>query len=124
MVAESSHGTYMRKSQNKDDRNMLSLVVNKFEKPLREGIKDSVYLNYYGYTLIDKDIDVERGVEIVKDALKEQPNNSYYLDSLAWGYYKLHMCKEAYKEMKRVIDMEGLDEDDILQHWVAIQNCQ
>jgi hypothetical protein len=62
-------------------------------------------------------------VEIVKDALKAQPNNSYYLDSLAWGYYKLHMCKEAYREMKRVVDMEGLDEEDIAQHWTAIQNC-
>jgi tetratricopeptide (TPR) repeat protein len=121
-LAESAMALY-EKSRDKDDRDMLNIVVNKFEKALQEGIKDSVYLNYYGYTLIDKDIDVKRGVEIVKDALKAQPNNSYYLDSLAWGYYKLHMCKEAYREMKRVVDMEGLDEEDIAQHWTAIQNC-
>ena len=112
------------KSKNKDDKQMLNRVINKFEKALKEGVKDSVYLNYYGYTLIDKDIDVRKGIEIVKDALKEQPNNSYYLDSLAWGYYKLHNCEDAYREMKRVVDMEGLDEEDIAQHWSAIKECK
>ncbi len=121
-LAESAMALY-EKSKNKYDKNMLNIVVNKFEKALSEGVKDSVYLNYYGYTLIDKDIDVQKGVDIVKDALKEQPNNSYYLDSLAWGYYKLHECQKAYKEMKRVVDLEGLDEEDIAQHWNAILKC-
>jgi len=121
-LAESAMALY-EKSQNKYDKNMLNIVVNKFEKALEDGVKDSVYLNYYGYTLIDKNIDIKKGINIVKDALKEQPNNSYYLDSLAWGYYKLHECKEAYKEMKRVVDIEGLDEEDIAQHWNAIRQC-
>jgi len=122
-LAESAMALY-EKSKNKDDKQMLNRVINKLEKALKEGVKDSVYLNYYGYTLIDKDIDVKKGIEIVKDALKEQPNNSYYLDSLAWGYYKLHNCEDAYREMKRVVDMEGLDEEDIAQHWSAIKECK
>jgi tetratricopeptide (TPR) repeat protein len=121
-LAESAMALY-ESAKNKDDELMLKEVVEKFEKALSAGIKDSVYLNYYGYTLIDKNIDIEKGVEIVKDALKEQPNNSYYLDSLAWGYYKLNLCKEAYIEMKKVVDIEGLDEEDIAQHWISIQKC-
>lgn len=121
-LAESAMALY-ESAKDKNDKKMLDEVVQKFEKALKEGIKDSVYLNYYGYTLIDKDIDIQRGVDIIKDALNEQPNNSYYLDSLAWGYYKLHECKEAYKEMKKVVDVEGLKEEDIAQHWTAIQQC-
>jgi predicted Zn-dependent protease len=121
-LAESAMALY-ENAKDKDDKNLLDKVVQKFEKALKEGVKDSVYLNYYGYTLIDKDIDVQRGVDIIKDALKEQPDNSYYLDSLAWGYYKLHKCKEAYKEMKKVVTVEGLKEEDIAQHWTAIQEC-
>jgi len=121
-LAESAMALY-ENATNKDDKQMLNRVVEKFEKALSDGVKDSVYLNYYGYTLIDKDIDVKKGIEIIKDALKEQPNNSYYLDSLAWGYYKLHKCKEAYQEMKKVVDVEGLKEEDIAQHWNAIQEC-
>ena len=121
-LAESAMALY-EKSSNKNSKEMLNQVVNRFEKAIREGTKDSVYLNYYGYILIDKDIDIQKGIKIVKDALKEQPNNSYYLDSLAWGYYKLHRCKDAYREMKKVIDIEGLDEEDIAEHWRAIESC-
>ena len=121
-LAESAMALY-EKSSNKDSREMLNQVVDRFEKAIREGAKDSVYLNYYGYTLIDKDIDIQKGIEIVKDALREQPNNSYYLDSLAWGYYKLHRCREAYREMKKVVDIEGLDEEEIAEHWRAIESC-
>ncbi len=121
-LAESAMALY-EKSSDKNSKEMLNQVVDRFEKAIREGAKDSVYLNYYGYTLIDKDIDIQKGIKIVKDALKEQPNNSYYLDSLAWGYYKLHRCKDAYREMKKVIDIEGLDEEEIAEHWRAIENC-
>jgi len=121
-LAESAMALY-ESAKNKDDEVMLNSVVEKFEQAIGDGVRDSVYLNYYGYTLIDKNIDIEKGVKIVKDALKEQPNNSYYLDSLAWGYYKLNLCKEAYIEMKKVVDIEGLDEEDIAQHWISIQKC-
>jgi len=121
-LAESAMALY-ENAKDKNDKNLLNKVVQKFEKALKEGVKDSVYLNYYGYTLIDKNIDVQKGIDIIKDALKEQPDNSYYLDSLAWGYYKLHKCKEAYKEMKKVVAIEGLKEEDIAQHWTAIQEC-
>jgi tetratricopeptide (TPR) repeat protein len=94
-----------------------------FNRALSGGSRDSVYLNYYGYTLIDKNMDVKKGLELVKKALEYQPDNSYYLDSLAWGYYKLNRCKEAYEVMKRVVDMEGLKEDEIREHWDAIQKC-
>jgi tetratricopeptide (TPR) repeat protein len=121
-LAESAMALY-EKSRNKNDKKMLNRVVRKFEKALKEGVKDSVYLNYYGYTLINSDIDIPKGIAIVKDALKEEPNNSYYLDSLAWGYYKLHECKKAYNEMRKVIDTEEFQDADIVQHWIAIQEC-
>jgi len=121
-LAESAMALY-ESAKDKNDEHMLKEFIDKFEKALDGGIKDSVYLNYYGYTLIDKNIDVKKGVELVKRALKYQPDNSYYLDSLAWGYYKLNMCKKAYEVMKRVVEMEGLKEEEIAMHWKAIQEC-
>ena len=103
---------------------MIEKVVNYFDKALAGGIDDSIYLNYYGYTLIDKNIDIKKGMKIISDALVQQPDNTYYLDSLAWGHYKEKQCKKAYKMMKKVVDMEGLDEPEIAEHWDAIQKCQ
>ena len=112
-------------ASNKNDRAMLNEVVSLFEKALEGGIQQSIYLNYYGYTLVDKNIDVAKGIKIIKMALKNEPENSYYLDSLAWGYYKLGNCKKAYSLMQKVVAIEGLEEKEIIEHWSAIkQQCK
>ena len=112
------------KAKNKDDLKMLQDVIEYFDKAISNGVDDSIYLNYYGYTLIDKEIDVKKGMKILLDALIQQPDNSYYLDSLAWGYYKVDACDKAYEMMQRVIEMEGLEEPEIAKHWKAIQSCK
>jgi tetratricopeptide (TPR) repeat protein len=121
--AESAMSLY-ESSTDKNDKAMLDEVVKRFEIAMEKGIENTIYLNYYGYTLIDKDIDVKKGMKIIEKALVEQPDNSYYLDSLAWGNYKLGSCKKALKLMKRVVEIEGLEEEEIRTHWDAIrQKC-
>ncbi|HIQ28220.1 MAG TPA: hypothetical protein EYH42_06940 [Sulfurovum sp.] len=112
------------KAEDKNDKNMIKEALSHFEKAFTLGNDDSLYLNYYGYTLIDKEVDVEKGIQILKDALVQQPNNTYYLDSIAWGYYKQGECAKAYAFMKRVVDEEGLNEPEIIEHWNAIKQCK
>jgi len=122
-IAEKAILTF-ESANDKEDRDMIAKVISYFEKALALGMDESLYLNYYGYLLIDKEIDVKKGIRIIKDALKQQPDNRYYLDSLAWGYYKEHACKEAYNVMKRVVEEEGLEEEEIREHWELIQKCK
>ena len=117
--AEAAMALY-ESASDKDDKTMLAEVANSFEKALNEGVENSVYLNYYGYTLIDREIDVPKGIMIIKKALMMEPDNTYYLDSLAWGYYRLNECDEAYSIMKKVIDIEGLKDEELIEHWAAI----
>jgi len=112
------------KSKDKNDKKMIKDVVGYFEKAIGMGVDDSIYLNYYGYTLIDKDVDVKKGIKIIEDALVQQPDNTFYLDSLAWGYYKEKRCLEAYDLMKKVVGKEGLKEPEIADHWNTIQKCK
>ena len=111
------------KAENKDDKEMIGDVLSHFEKAIALGNDDSIYLNYYGYTLIDKEVDIQKGMQIIENALVQQPNNTYYLDSLAWGHYKKGECAKAYTLMKRVVDEEGLEEAEIVNHWHAIKQC-
>jgi len=119
--AESAMALY-EGAVDKKDKKMLKEVVSLFEKALKNGIKNSIYLNYYGYTLIDNDLDIKKGLKIIKKALLKEPENTYYLDSLAWGYYKMNRCSEAYPIMKKVVDIEGLEEKELIEHWSAIQS--
>lgn len=111
-------------AEDKNDKKMIEDVISHFEKAIDLGNDDSIYLNYYGYTLIDKEVNVKKGINVIENALIQQPDNMYYLDSLAWGYYKERDCDKAYKLMKRVVDEEGLEEPEIIEHWDAIRQCK
>ncbi|KIM09059.1 MAG: hypothetical protein KU29_02270 [Sulfurovum sp. FS06-10] len=78
-------------------------------------------MNYYGYLLIDHDIDVEKGIVLVQRALELEPNSPFYLDSLAWGLYKQGKCFEANEIMK--FFGEQIYEEEVLEHIEAIKKC-
>jgi len=111
-------------SKNKDDKKMLNDVIHLFDKALENGVQDSIYLNYYGYTLIEKKININKGITLLHQAVLQDPSNIYYLDSLAWGYYQNHNCKKSYDLMKKVIEKSTQKEAEILEHWDAIQKCK
>jgi len=110
-------------SENKNDKEMHSRVLDKLKRVIQ--VDDSaLYLNYLGYLMIDHEIDVKSGLEYIEKALKKQPNSSYYLDSKAWGYYKLGECVKAKKLIEKVIKLEGGDEVEVLEHYKKIKKCK
>ena len=52
-------------------------------------------LNSLGYELIDKEIDVAKGLELVQKANQLAPQKAYITDSVAWGYYKSGQYEKA-----------------------------
>ena len=108
---------------NKDNKEFLSKISKKFEE-LIEQDSNSLYLNYYGYILIDHEFDVEKGMKYVKKALKIEPNSLYYLDSLAWGYYRMQECEESMRIIQQVIQLEGANDPEVLNHHEMIKKCK
>ena len=105
-----------------DKRKILDEVIPKFERVLVTN--NSIYQNYLAYIYIDFDINIKRGLLLVKKALVQDSNNLAYLDTLAWGEYKVKNCKEALKQMKKVVDEVGLDDAEIKLHWQKIKECK
>ncbi len=104
---------------------VLQQMSRLFEKAFALGVKKGLYLNYYGYTLIEHDLDVDKGIGLVRRALGKDPNNVFFLDSLAWGLYKKGQCAKADKLMRRVLKKEGLKEQpEIKDHLRAIRACK
>lgn len=86
------------------------------------GMQNDIYDNYLGYLLIDYNLDVARGIELVKRALAKDPTSLFYKDSLAWGYYKQKKCAEANELMKSVA-AELKDDKTVIEHAEAIKKC-
>ncbi len=119
-LAQNAIFTY--EASSKKDPATLKEVASKLEKVIKE-LPDPLYLNYLGYLYIDHDIDVKRGIELVKQALQKEPNSPYYLDSLAWGYYKIKKCQKALKLIKRVYYDLGFKDPEVKYHLQKIEEC-
>ncbi|MEN8717258.1 MAG: hypothetical protein ABF301_01165 [Sulfurovum sp.] len=107
-------------TKNKDD--IIEDVVKKFEMVLAKE-KNPTYQNYLAYVLIDHDLNINKGVDLVKKALVKMPNDLAFLDTLAWGLYKQNKCGEAYNIMKSIIEKIGKEEKEINFHWEKIKEC-
>ena len=86
-------------------------------------------LNYYGYSLIELNrtpAEVEKGYKLVLDALameKDGESRDAYLDSKAWGLYRMGRYDEAYQAMQ-LIDHSKMSRDDVFwEHMGAIQEA-
>lgn len=106
--------------KDKLDKKILESVAKKFEKVV-DNIYDPLYLNYYGYLLIDHDMDIKKGINLVKAALLKEPNSLFYLDSLAWGLYKQNKCEEAKKIMIELVKKSK--EKELIEHLKQIEEC-
>ena len=62
-------------------------------------------LNYLAYGWIERNIFINRSLEMLKKAVKINPDSHYILDSLAWAYFKNNDLAKAVESMEKVIKM-------------------
>ena len=111
------------KNTQKIDKKTLDKIMTEFND-ISDKIKTPEHLNYYGYLLIDHDIDIKKGLIFVEKALEKDAKSPYYLDSLAWGYYKLNECKKAKETMNKIVaDDEFWNTDEAKEHIKDIDKC-
>ena len=102
------------------DEKTLSTVFSRFEKSVYSANSPILY-NYYGYTLIDHDKDLDKGISLIKKALEFEPKSEYYLDSLAWGYYEKGDCREAFLILDTLKDKK---QKEIQKHIKEVKKCK
>jgi tetratricopeptide (TPR) repeat protein len=74
-----------------------------FRKALAVNPNDAEVLNYYGYMLAEQGVRLDEATELVKRALAEDANNSAYLDSLGWTYYKRNRLADAREYLLKAV---------------------
>ncbi len=66
-------------------------------------------LNYLGYSWIDQGIKLDEGMEMIKKAVQQRPDDGYIVDSLGWAYYRIGNYEEATKQLERAIELKPED---------------
>jgi len=73
-------------------------------------------LNFLGYVLAEQGRDLTRAKVLITQALKAEPDNGYYLDSLAWIYYKLNDYQKAWEIIQKAVKYVS-DDPTIWEHY-------
>jgi len=77
-----------------------------FRLTLRLNPQSADALNYYGYSLVDKGLNLERGLEMTRRAALLEPKNGAIIDSLGWAYYKMGRYDEALPLLEKAVRLE------------------
>ena len=89
------------------------------EKLLTISPEDPRVMNYIGYTLAEKDEDLERALELLESAHQAMPTAEYITDSLAWVHYKLGNYNLAWEFIQQCLSLA--DEDPVIwEHYADI----
>lgn len=80
-----------------------------FKRLLGSDPNNAMVLNYLGYMLTDRGVRVEEALGYLKRAVKLDPQNGAYLDSIGWAYYKLGDYVLAEENLRRATERTGND---------------
>ena len=91
------------------------LAEEQFKKVLAVDPLNDAAANYLGYMLADRGVRLAESVKYIKDALKIEPNNGAYLDSLGWAYHKMNRNEMAQGPLEKAVKLIPKD-PTIRQH--------
>ena len=66
-------------------------------------------LNYLGYSMVEKKINLLEAMEMVRKAVELKPNDGYIVDSLGWAHYQLGEYDEAVKQLEHAVELKPAD---------------
>jgi len=70
---------------------------------------DAYVINYLAYSWIEKGINIEKSLNMLKKANQLRPNDGYIIDSLGWALFKLKKYEEAKKYMQLAVRLMASD---------------
>jgi len=66
-------------------------------------------LNYLGYSWVDHGIHLDEGMDMIRKAVEQRPDDGYIVDSLGWAYFRTGNYDEAVKNLERAVELKPDD---------------
>jgi tetratricopeptide (TPR) repeat protein len=80
-------------------------------------------MNDLAWLLINNDINVNEGVDLIQNALELKPDVWHYLDTKGWGFYKQGRYDEALKVLKDAWDLRPYYDLEGYQHIQEVEKA-
>ena len=66
-------------------------------------------LNYLGYSMVEKQINLAEALDMIERAVAARPDSGFIVDSLGWVLYRLGRYGEAVAHMERAVELMAVD---------------
>jgi len=66
-------------------------------------------LNYLGYSMVEKQINLAEALDMIERAVAARPDSGFIVDSLGWVLYRLGRYDEAVAHMERAVELMAVD---------------
>lgn len=76
-----------------------------FKRVLKLVPDDVDTLNYLGYTWVDRGENLTEAFDMIREAIKQQPDSGAIVDSLGWAHYKLGEYQEARENLEKAVSL-------------------
>jgi tetratricopeptide (TPR) repeat protein len=80
-----------------------------FKKALELNPDQPQVLNYLGYSWVDMNTNLDKGLDMIKKAVDLKPDDGYIVDSLGWAYFRLNRFDDAVNELERAAQLKAGD---------------
>ena len=90
-------------------------AIESFDILLKNYPNNPEISNFVGYTLVDRNIRLDEGIDLINFAVSKEPQNGFFLDSLGWAFFKLNDFRKAIIYLERAIELEP-QEMEITDH--------
>jgi tetratricopeptide (TPR) repeat protein len=87
-----------------------------FQKSLQLAPNSAEAMNYLGYMWAEHDLKLDQARELIEKAVKAEPKNAAYLDSLAWVLFKLKRPKEALPYALKAAELSEQPDATVYDH--------
>ena len=86
-----------------------------YEGLIATDANDVQALNNYSYSLVERNIQLNKALAMAKKAIELEPENAAYLDTIGWIYYKMDNIEKALIFIRKSVELEN-DNAVVLEH--------
>ena len=85
------------------------VAEKQFRKALELSPDEAMVLNYLGYSLVEKKLNLQEAMTMIRKAVDLKPNDGYIIDSLGWAYFQLGDYEQAVTNVERAVELLPAD---------------
>ncbi|MBN1297780.1 tetratricopeptide repeat protein [bacterium] len=102
-----------------DRRGQWQEAVDVLQALYEDRPDDPEIANYIGYTLADRNVELDRALHLIRVAVDADPENAAYLDSMGWVLFRLGRYEEAFDYLDRAL-RQYTEDPVVINHMIRI----